>query len=75
MNPDGGIDCQMVSADLSCTTNPFLDKLKVDINIFKVGTFKSAVEPYLGNEMSDAAKEANLAYLDVLWKSWKASCC
>ena len=49
----------------------FLDKIKVDFNIFRVGTFKSAVEPYLGNEMSEAAKEANLAYLDVLWSSYK----
>ena len=43
----------------------------MDFNIFRVGTFKSAVEPYLSNEMSEAAKEANLAYLDVLWSSYK----
>ena len=49
----------------------FLDKIKVDFNVFRVGTFKSAVEPYLGNEMSEAAKKANLAYLDVLWSSYK----
>ena len=49
----------------------FLDNIKVDFNIFRVGTFKSAVEPYLGNKMSDAAKEANLAYLNVLWDSYK----
>ena len=49
----------------------FLDRIKVDFNIFRVGTFKSAVEPYLGDQMSDSAKEANLAYLDVLWSSYK----
>tara|TARA_Y100001970_G_scaffold145861_1_gene179069 strand:+ start:507 stop:2342 length:1836 start_codon:yes stop_codon:yes gene_type:complete len=49
----------------------FLDKLKIDFNIFRVGTFKSAVEPYLRNDMSTEAKKANLAYLDVLWDSWK----
>ncbi len=48
----------------------FLDKLKISFNIFRVGTFKSAVEPYLRDDMSEAAKEANLAYLDVLWSSW-----
>jgi protease-4 len=48
----------------------FLDKLKISFNIFRVGTFKSAVEPYLRDDMSDAAKKANLAYLDVLWSSW-----
>ena len=48
----------------------FLDKLKISFNIFRVGTFKSAVEPYLRDDMSDPAKKANLAYLDVLWSSW-----
>ena len=48
----------------------FLDKLKISANVIRVGTFKSAVEPYLRDDMSDAAKEANLAYLDVLWASW-----
>ena len=49
----------------------FLDKLKIDFNIFRVGTFKSAVEPHLRDNMSEAAKKANPAYLDVLWDSWK----
>ena len=48
----------------------FLDKLKISVNVIRVGTFKSAVEPYLRDDMSDAAKEANLAYLDILWSSW-----
>jgi len=70
MNPDGGIDFNGFGRS-KLYYKSFLDKLKVDINIFKVGTFKSAVEPYLGNEMSEEAKEANLAYLNVLWDSWK----
>ena len=49
----------------------FLDKIKVDFNVFRVGTYKSAVEPYLDNKMSKEAKEANLAYLNVLWDSYK----
>ncbi len=44
-----------------------LDKLKVDVHIFKVGTFKSAVEPYMRDNMSDAAKEANVEWLGDLW--------
>lgn len=44
-----------------------LDKLKVDVHIFKVGTFKSAVEPYMRNNMSDAAKEANVEWMGDLW--------
>ena len=51
----------------------FLDKLKITGHVFRVGTFKSAVEPFLGDEMSEAAKEANRAYLDVLWSEFLTS--
>lgn len=50
--------------------NYFLDainKLKIRFHVFKVGSFKSAVEPLLRNNMSDAAKESNKAWLDQLW--------
>lgn len=49
-----------------------LEKLKTKVHVFKVGTYKSAVEPFVRNDMSDAAKEANLAFLSVLWDSFKA---
>ncbi len=48
-----------------------LEKLKVTTHVFKVGTFKSAVEPYLRNDMSDAAKQANQAWLESLWEQYK----
>lgn len=48
-----------------------LDKLKATTHIFKVGTYKSAIEPYIRNEMSDAAREANQAWLDSLWSQYK----
>lgn len=44
-----------------------LDKLDVDMNVFRVGKYKSAVEPYLRNKMSDNAREANLRWLNTLW--------
>lgn len=47
-----------------------LEKLKVTTHIFRVGTFKSAVEPFLRDDMSPEAKEANLAYLNVLWDEY-----
>ncbi len=49
-----------------------LDKLGVNFHIFKVGTYKSAVEPFIRDNMSDAAKEANLHYLGDLWQSYTA---
>ncbi|MEM1397479.1 MAG: signal peptide peptidase SppA, partial [Pseudomonadota bacterium] len=48
----------------------FLEKIKATSNVFRVGTFKSAVEPYLRDDMSDAAKEANSAYLSSLWGAY-----
>lgn len=48
-----------------------LAKLKVTQHIFKVGKFKSAVEPYIREDMSPAAKEANRAWLNELWSVYK----
>lgn len=48
-----------------------VDKLKATVNVFRVGEYKSAVEPWLRNDMSAAAKEANQAWLDGLWKDWR----
>ena len=45
-----------------------IDKLGLDVHVFKVGTYKSAVEPVLLNGMSDAAKEANREWLGDLWR-------
>lgn len=44
-----------------------LKSLKVDVHVFKAGEFKSAVEPYIRNDMSAAAKQANQALVDDLW--------
>lgn len=49
-----------------------LDKLGVQINIFRVGEYKSAVEPYERNDMSPEAKTANQAWLGDLWKEYGA---
>ena len=48
-----------------------LEKLEVTQHIFRVGTFKSAVEPFIRNDMSEAAKEANSVWLGALWKQYK----
>ncbi|MHA7872930.1 MAG: S49 family peptidase, partial [Hyphococcus sp.] len=50
-----------------------LEKLKVTSHVFRVGTFKSAVEPFIRDDMSPEAKEANQAYLDVLWRRYISS--
>jgi protease-4 len=48
-----------------------LDKLQIQFHVFKVGTYKSALEPFLRDSMSDYAKEANLAWLNILWNYYK----
>jgi protease-4 len=48
-----------------------LEKLKINTHVFRVGTYKSAVEPFLRNDMSDEAKEANFAWLNELWSDYK----
>ncbi|MBH0112471.1 signal peptide peptidase SppA [Novosphingobium sp. YJ-S2-02] len=49
-----------------------LDRFKVNAHVYRAGTFKSAVEPYIREDMSP---EARLAYEDVygaLWQGWQA---
>ncbi|MFT5002678.1 MAG: protease-4 [Flavobacteriales bacterium] len=48
-----------------------LKKLAINQHIFRVGTFKSAVEPFIRDDMSDAAKEANTLWLADLWMQYK----
>ena len=50
-----------------------LDKLGVDFNVFRVGKFKSAVEPYLRQDMSSEDREESAAYLGSLWSSYQVS--
>lgn len=48
-----------------------LDKLGVTANVYRVGTYKSAVEPYIRNDMSPAAKENYTALDQARLESWK----
>src|SRR5215475_5467945 len=50
-----------------------LDKIGVDINVFRVGAFKSAVEAYTRTDMSPEDKEESLAYLNALWTNYQSS--
>lgn len=47
-----------------------LDKLSVEVNLFRAGEYKSAGEPYVRNEMSPEAREANLLWLGSLWQQY-----
>ena len=47
-----------------------LDRLGVNVEVFKVGTYKSAIEPYVRVDASPEAKAANQTLVDTLWDSY-----
>ncbi|MEA5259926.1 signal peptide peptidase SppA [Arcicella aquatica] len=56
LNPAGGMDFNGISAEVSFYKGA-LDKLDIKPVVFRVGEYKSAVEPYLRENMSDANKQ------------------
>jgi len=50
-----------------------IDKLEIKAHVFRVGTYKSAVEPYMLTGMSDAARENAQALYGSLWQEWQAN--
>lgn len=69
LNPQGAVSLDGLSL-YSLYFKSALEKLKVKAHIFRVGTFKSAVEPYMRDDMSDAAKEASNDLLSDIWQSY-----
>ena len=47
-----------------------LEKLEVEINLFRAGEFKSAMEPFIRNDMSKEDREANLYWIGGLWQQY-----
>ena len=47
-----------------------IEKLKVNVHVFRVGTYKAAVEPFTRSDMSIEAKQANKALIDQLWGNY-----
>lgn len=50
-----------------------LEKLKVNVRVYRVGTFKSAVEPFLLDGPSEASRENLAALYGALWEEWQAN--
>lgn len=49
-----------------------LDKLRVNVHVFRVGTYKSAVEPFIRNDMSEPAREDAQALAQGIWDEWRS---
>jgi protease-4 len=48
-----------------------LDKLKINFHVFRVGEYKDAVEPFVRNDMSTAAKAQASLWLNELWRAYR----
>ncbi|MDE6098796.1 MAG: signal peptide peptidase SppA [Muribaculaceae bacterium] len=72
LNPVGMVDIHGVG-----TTIPFftglLEKLGIKIQVIKVGSFKSAVEPYILKQMSDSARLQTRQFVDTIWNYYATS--
>ena len=70
LNPTGSISWNGLSAQKMYFTR-VLEKIGVEMQILKVGTFKSAVEPYFRTSMSDADRKQTEVYLNGIWNVLK----
>lgn len=68
VNPVGSLSWHGLASE-TMFLKDFLAKIGVKMQIFRVGTYKSAVEPMMSTEMSPANREQTQAFLESTWKS------
>lgn len=68
LNPQGNIYWNGVASQ-PIFFKDLLDKIGINMQIFKVGTYKSAVEPFTSNSMSEANREQLSSYLQSVWNT------
>lgn len=66
LNPQGAVEWRGIAAT-PIFFKDLLDKIGVEMQVFKVGTYKSAVEPFISTEMSPANREQVDAYISSIW--------
>ncbi|KZC51116.1 signal peptide peptidase SppA [Yersinia pestis] len=69
LSPQGAVDLHGFASN-NLYYKSLLENLKVTTNIFRVGTYKSAVEPMIRNDMSAAAREADSRWVGGLWQNY-----
>jgi len=67
MNPEGTLDFRGIAGEVMFMKG-LMEKLDVQIQVIRHGKFKSAVEPFILDKMSQANKEQTLTYINALWK-------
>lgn len=71
MNPIGSVSIEGLAQE-TLYYKEMLDKLDVNPHVFRVGTYKSAVEPFLRNEMSPEARANLQRWLNTMWENYTA---
>jgi protease-4 len=71
LNPDGIVLLEGLGRYRSYYRDA-IDRLGISWHVFRVGEYKSAVEPYLRNDMSPEAKEADLEWMGDIWRAYLA---
>lgn len=71
LNPQGALGIQGLALETTFYKG-LLKKAGVEMQVFKVGTYKGAVEPYLLDHLSDANREQMTAYLSSTWNVLRA---
>ena len=66
LNPRGMVDWHGMASQ-TIYLKDLLDQLGIEMEVFKVGTYKSAVEPYTSTKMSDENREQITAYITSIW--------
>ena len=69
LSPQGVVDLHGLATN-GLYYKTLLDKLKVSTHVFRVGTYKSAVEPFIRDDMSPAAREADSRWIGELWQNY-----
>lgn len=69
LSPQGVVDLHGFATN-GLYYKSLLDKLKVSTHVFRVGTYKSAVEPFIRDDMSPAAREADSRWIGELWQNY-----
>lgn len=72
LDPTGEVNWNGLSAQKMYFTRA-LEKLGVEMQILKVGTFKSAVEPYFRTSMSDADRQQTMEFIGGIWDEYKSA--
>ncbi|MBO7456181.1 MAG: signal peptide peptidase SppA [Paludibacteraceae bacterium] len=72
INPTANISWRGLTAQKMYFTR-LMEKIGVEMQIMKVGTFKSAVEPLFRTSMSEADKQQTMLYLQGIWDEYRAA--